>query len=525
MSENNNNWGGFVPRDPDDGIDEVVASFGVNDDSAPEGNEYTNGPDDGYQDGYYEDGGEYYEDDGYYEGDGDGYYEGDDGHYNEEPYPEQYADDGSQLENVYEEDNGLAYRDPNYSPIGRPLRRDEMIISGEELDESEFENGDVERRDYHPIRFRRDRKFGCLGGFMYAVFVISVSLILACMAWMAASDVLALNKEPITATIEIPKDIFTMKEVDDENEEGEVIGKKQVNSADMDYVATQLKDHGIIEYKFLFDLFAKISDADQKIDPGTYELSTDFDYRALIKKMQAGSESQLRTKVMFPEGYTMHQMFKKLEENDICSYDELMKAAADGIFEYQFLEGIEITDSKKLEGYLFPDTYEFYQGMKPTNAINKLLAIFNLKVTAEMYEKAEKLGRSFNEIIIIASLIEKEASATEGEREIIASVIYNRLRAGMILGIDATSLYRYPDHEGAPTYDMLEDTSDPYNTRRLAGLPPTPICNPGEASIKAALSPASTGYYYYALDTATGEHRFFASEAEHIAFTATQNYN
>ena len=520
MSENNNNRGGFVPTDSDDGIDEIIASFGVNDDSTSEGNEYTNESyDDGYQDGYYEDGGEYYEDGGYYED--DGYYEEDDGYYSEEPYP----DDGTQLENVYEEDSGLAYRDPNYSPIGRPLRRDEMIISGEELEADEFEDGDIERRDYHPVRFRRDRKFGCLGGFMYAVFVISVSLILACMAWMAASDVLALNKEPIEATIEIPRDIFTMKEVDEEDEDGEVIGKKEVRSADMDYVATQLKDHGIIEYKFLFNLFAKISNADQKIDPGTYMLSTDFDYRALIKKMQAGSESQERTKVTFPEGFSMHQIFKRLEENEICSYEDLVKAAADGIYEYQFLEGIEITGSSKLEGYLFPDTYEFYQGMKPTNAINKLLAIFNYKVTAEMYDKAEEMGRSLNEIIIIASLIERESSDAEGEREKIASVIYNRLKAGMSLGIDATSLYKHQDHEGPPTNEMLHDTSDPYNTRELIGLPPTPICNPGEAAIKAALNPASTGYYYYLLDMATGEHRFFASLAEHEAFRATQNYN
>ena len=525
MSDNKNNWNGFVPIDPNDGMDEVISSFGVNDDSAYEGDEYSNEPyNDGDQDGYYEGGEEeYYED--------DGYYEGDDGYYSEEPtyeqYPENsYSDDGAQLDNIYEEDSGLAYRDPNYSPIGRPLRRDEMIISGEELEEDEFEDGDIERRDYYPVRFRRDRKFGCLGGFMYAVFVISVSIILACMAWMAASDVLALNKDPITATIEIPKDIFTTKEVDDINEDDEVIGKKEVRSADMDYVATVLKDHGIIEYKFLFDLFAKISNADQKIDPGTYELSTDFDYRALIKKMQAGSESQQRTTIMFPEGYTIYQMFKKLEEKDICSFEDLMKAATDGVYEYQFLQGIEATDYSKLEGYLFPDTYEFYQGMKPSSVVNKMLAVFNYRITAEMYDKAEQMGRSFYEILIIASLIEKESSDAEGEREKIASVIYNRLKRGEVLAIDATSLYSHPDYDGgAPTIEMIEDTSDPYNTRRLGGLPPTPICNPGEAAIKAALNPASTGYYFYALDMETGEHRFFATESEHLAFTATQNYN
>ena len=109
------------------------------------------------------------------------------------------------------------------------------------------------------------------------------------------------------------------------------------------------------------------------------------------------------------------------------------------------------------------------------------------------------------------------------ERALIASVIYNRLNAGMPLGIDASILYAYPDHEGAPTADMLADPS-PYNTRLNTGLPPTPIANPGIASINAALYPESTGYYYYALDTATGQHRFFTNADEFNAFVATQNY-
>ena len=119
-------------------------------------------------------------------------------------------------------------------------------------------------------------------------------------------------------------------------------------------------------------------------------------------------------------------------------------------------------------------------------------------------------------------MIEKEAADDE-ERADIASVIYNRLRADMVLGIDATILYIHPEHEGAPTEEMLKEKS-PYNTRRSAGLPPTPICNPGLASFQAALTPSQTDYYYYALDTDTGRHRFFTNEEEFNAFVATQNY-
>jgi UPF0755 protein len=122
----------------------------------------------------------------------------------------------------------------------------------------------------------------------------------------------------------------------------------------------------------------------------------------------------------------------------------------------------------------------------------------------------------------IASMIEKEA-ANDGERMRISSVIYNRLNAGMPLGIDATILYLYPDHEGQPTAAMLESDS-PYNTRVNVGLTPTPISNPGLMSIMAALNPERTAYYYYALDTETGEHRFFSYAWEFDAFVATQNY-
>lgn len=407
----------------------------------------------------------------------------------------------------------------------RPLRRGEALVTGKQLEEDEFDSDDIERRDYYPIRFRRDSKTGCLGGFMYAVFVISVSIILACMAWMAASDVLALNKEEITATIELPKEIFQPVEVDVEDEEGNVIGTETVQSADIDYIADQLKDNGIIEYKFLFKLFAKISDADQKVDPGTYTLSTSFDYRALVKKMQIGSESQVRTKVTFPEGFTMHQIFTRLEANDICSYEDLEEAAATYDYSYEFLEEIPLGEASRLEGYLFPDTYEFYEGMSATSAINKLLATFHYKLTAEQLERAEELGMSLREVLTIASMIEKEAAVVgeENDRAEISSVIHNRLAAGMTLGVDATILYVYPDHQGAPTAQMLQQ-DDPYNTRTRTGLPPTPICSPSEASIIAALYPASTGYYFYALDTATGMHRFFTNDRDFNYFVSTQNY-
>ena len=160
--------------------------------------------------------------------------------------------------------------------------------------------------------------------------------------------------------------------------------------------------------------------------------------------------------------------------------------------------------------------------MQASSAINKLLENFHYKLTADMINQMKNIGLDIRSVVNVASLIEKEA-ANDNERKLIASVIYNRLAMGMPLGIDASILYLYPDHEGAPTGEMLASESL-YNTRIYMGLPPTPIANPGLASIQAVLTPETTGYYYYALDTATNEHRFFTNAYDFNQFVATQDY-
>ena len=366
-----------------------------------------------------------------------------------------------------------------------------------------------------------ENKSGLAGGALYFLFVISVSIILACLAWAAATDVLGFKSSDTVAQITLDRDRFTYQEVKVTDDDGNIKTKK-VHYADMSYVADQLKDNGIIKYKWLFKLFGSVYNADEKIDPGTYELKAIYDYKALVKKMTSGSAAMVTKKITFPEGYTMRQIFKKLDAEGVCDYDELMDAAANSTFNYSFLEGTEKGDANRLEGFLFPDTYEFYEGMPAATAINKLLEVFHYKMTAEMLEWQEESGYTMREIVTIASMIEKEA-ANDTEQYTIASVIYNRLKKDWPLQIDSTTLYEYPDHEGAPTAEMLAKDS-PYNTRISKGLPPSPICSPGITSIRAALQPSSTNYMYYALNTATGQHEFFKTADAFNAFVATQNY-
>ena len=206
----------------------------------------------------------------------------------------------------------------------------------------------------------------------------------------------------------------------------------------------------------------------------------------------------------------------------MSTYNELMEAAESREYNYEFLDESEGEGAYRLEGFLFPDTYQFYVGMQASSAINKFLENFNYVFTDEMKAQAESQGRSLKDIIIVASMIEREA-ANDSERSRIASVIYNRLAARMPLGLESTILYAHPEHEGAPTAEMVAE-ENPYNTLNRTGLPPTPICNPGLASINAALYPEQTYFYYFTLDTATNTHRFFQDASEFNAFVATQDY-
>jgi UPF0755 protein len=420
--------------------------------------------------------------------------------------------------------DGLARRRRGSQPpervpvtIGESLRSDEMLVYDSELDEIDYtdEEDMPEARDYLPVRFRRHGRVGVGGGILYGLFVISVSIVLACFAWMCASDVLALNKEEKSAVVTI--DAY---EPTGDMPETVLVDDEEVTiTADIDQVASALKNAGIIEYKWLFKIFGQLSHANTKIDPGTYDVSTELDYRALVTTLQFGSGKQEVTRVTFPEGLTIEQVFTLLEENQICYKSDLYEAAANYDFDYDFLKDLPLGDANRLEGYLFPDTYDFYQGESATVAISRFLNNTQNKLDG-LESQAEAKGMSLHDIIIVASLVEKEAGS-DAERATIASVIYNRLNAGWLLGLDSTINYILGSNTFDLTYDDL-DIDSPYNTYKYAGLPAGPICSPGMASIEAALNPESTNYWYwYAYD---GETTFFTNDTDFNDFANSHPY-
>ena len=319
---------------------------------------------------------------------------------------------------------------------------------------------------------------------LYVAAVIGASILLACIGWTAAGDVLALNKLEKTIT-------FTIAENEDFNS-----------------VTDRLKDEGMIEYKFLFKLFASITHKKDEIIAGSYTLNTDMDYRALLAGMSANSANRAEVKVTIPEGYNTDQIFALLEEKGVSTVEKLREAAASHDYAFSFLQDIPLGDYHRLEGYLMPATYDFYINHDPIFAINKLLVHFDSQVKDDFREKVAASDFNLREILTIASLIERET--TGEDRTDIAAVIYNRLNnpgAGTqgYLQIDATLVYINGGKE--PT-EADKSIDSPYNTYMYKGLPPAPIANPGMESIIAAMNPSDSKDFYYALGD-DNTHHFF----------------
>ena len=352
-----------------------------------------------------------------------------------------------------------------------------------------------------PYRYHRR-----LNPVLYVIMVMIISGLAACIGWLLMDDVCSLNKPWTEVSVQVTK------------------------QDDLRSVSHKLKNAGLVNYPWLFEIFGRVVGAEEDIGVGTFTLNSNMDYFSLVDGMYVSTKKPVEkletVTVSIPEGYTVREIIALLASKGVNTQEKLTEAAQTADFDYEFIDN-ETEDLSRLEGYLFPDTYEFYVGHDPKGALTKLLSNYNKKMTAERKGTAADMGFSVEEIVIIASLIEKETDGTD--RDKIASVIYNRLKdtsgkhgTNGILGIDAALLYVLPDANGKITQEDLELDS-PYNLRKKAGLPPTAIANPGVASIDAALHPADTDYYYYALGK-DGRHHYFKTLKEHTAFVQSGEY-
>lgn len=273
-------------------------------------------------------------------------------------------------------------------------------------------------------------------------------------------------------------------------------------------IANILRQQRVIKNKFFFILLSKVLNWEKNLKAGNYEFSSSNMIDILRKLREGGIK---RSRVTIPEGLSGWEMVEILEKKEIVKKDNFLTLVNNpGIFEedFPFLLSVE-----SLEGYLYPDTYYFFVEQNEAQVIRKFLLRFQEVVLPLYQEKIPKSDLSLEEIIILASIIEKEAQISL-EKPIIAAVFHNRLEKGMKLRADPTVKYALGNFQQRLTYEDLT-ISSPYNTYLHYGLPPGPISNPGKDSVYAVLHPAEINYLYF-VARGDGTHKFSDTYEEHL---------
>ena len=270
-------------------------------------------------------------------------------------------------------------------------------------------------------------------------------------------------------------------------------------------ISTKLKNKGIISNKWLFDFYTKMKGYDKSIQAGTFIFDNVRTNNDILNNLVYGRPE--RKKITFLEGWSMEQVARHLEKEMKFNYSEIIELFNDE----NFIKKLKL-NVNTLEGYLFPETYYFFEGVDKKSLVKRLVKEHKLFWNDENISKADSLGFSPYEIIIIASIIEGEA-IYDSERPTISAVYHNRLKKGMKLQADPTVQYIIKD---GPRRLLNKDLriKSPYNTYMYKGLPPGPINSPGTQSLLAALNPETNNYLYF-VAKGDGYHNFSKNEKDH----------
>ena len=399
---------------------------------------------------------------------------------------------------------------------------DEVLGSADEFDESFLEDTEPEElssfsgeprrlprqhnrqrpEDRAPKKKKkRKKKNGCLYKMIYLIVICIVAVIISQTLISGINDMLAVGADTTECTVTVPE------------------------GADTDFVADLLEKEGLIKQKWFFKLYAGITKASYRF--GTYKLKTDMDYEALITYMSSNTMRTDIVKVTFPEGFNVEQIAKRLEENNVCKAEDFIKAVNTAPLDNKYVKALDNVSDRayRLEGYLFPDTYQFYLNEDPVTVVKKFLNEgFGARITAEIIAKADELGFTVDQMMTLASIIQKEA-LTE-DMKMISGVFQNRLKSKDLrrLQSDPTFWYPYANAEAVPP-DKIAELSQPgkygdkiggkYNTYEVEGLPIGPICNPGLDAIRAVINPKNSNYLYFVVDI-NGKPYYAATYSQHL---------
>ncbi|MCL1793016.1 MAG: endolytic transglycosylase MltG [Oscillospiraceae bacterium] len=422
--------------------------------------------------------------------------------------------------------------DPTYHYTGRDIKSSRQIFEKTEEDEIRVSENREKAKNKRRDEESESQKsgsivYGILKVVLYIAGVAVVSGIIAYNIIMMANDVFAFVKNPVEAVVLIPE------------------------GAEIPEIAQILKEKGIIKYPGIFTLYLNYRKKDKlwEYEPGSYVVSSETNYDDLLATFRKKAAAREIVRITIPEGYSIEEIISELVDNNkIGVREEFERVINEFDFSgsYRFLKPLyesELSPDRKyrLEGYLFPDTYDFYRDESELNIIVRFLDNFSVKFPEEYYKQIEILdnmyknltgrGMTIDDIISLASIVQWEAAQNDDFPKI-AAVFHNRLtspgnypRLESDATVQYTNLERFYDDEKEkyrfkrPVGDELRallELDAPYNTYRRNGLPPSSICNPGYEAISAALWPEENSpYYYFVANTNTGEVYYGRTSAEH----------
>ena len=402
------------------------------------------------------------------------------------------------VKNFKVEINEEEFNKPAYEEPEQPVKRDKSIYfagrkpakspaynanaqqnAGSQEKKKRVQQTAADQRSNETQQINRIRRF-----LVFFVIIVS-SVLLSTYVISCINDVLALNRSKELVTVSIEK------------------------GADYEEIIDVLADNKLIKHEWFCKLVCKFRGFDKKeYLHGVHYLTANMGVEGMLTEMLANQMSDKTIRLSFPEGWSIPQIVAKLDENNVCPAEYIYAALEEVEFDYGFINSIPEDESRcyALEGYLFPDTYDFFVsekqngiGENPTSILNKLLGNFDSRWSEVYTKRAKELNLTMDEVIIIASIIQKEA-ADKSQMGVVSSVIHNRLNNSSsypLLECNSTKDYVTNNivpvigDAGASSYIVAYDT---YNTE---GLPPGPICNPGIDAIEAALNPDDTDYLYF----------------------------
>ncbi len=347
------------------------------------------------------------------------------------------------------------------------------------------------------------KKNKSLGRLLYMLFVVLLSALIACGGIVYFMDASGIGGSDVVVDVEIPSGAYTQQ------------------------IAEILEENGLIDNAFLFRIYAKLTKADGLWQVGTFMLSADMGYAGIVEELQTSTPRE-NVNVTIPEGYTVEEIARVLKEKGVCEEEDFYNAVVNGEFDYDFVKAIPTAaDGEeyagriyRLEGYLFPDTYNFYVGSSGEMVVERMLSNFNNKLTPAIRQQIADKGWTIDEAITFASIIQGEAGLPE-DMVAVSRVLTNRMQPNS--GYAKLECCSTRDYVNAilPSLSGVQVTTSAYNTYIREGLPVGAINNPGMLAITSALNPSDDPKYekcyFFATDYDTGITYFSNTFSQHVA--------